>query len=252
MLALFCLGIGARFLVRPSPRRAEKPGGPARSRQAGTHHAGAVHFDVLAKLLDDDRRSAPADAWLRELADPRAPFRVETQRHPLLHRAAPDLVLTDHEGRSWSLKSRLQRGPVVLVFYLGYACTACVHNLLELSADLERFRELGAEVAAISGDLPALTRRRFKQYGIFRLSLLSDPDHAAARAHGIFSPATASKPEELLHGTFVIGRDGLVHWAHCSDAPFHNVKALLHELARLEGKLPPASTAGGERRERKG
>jgi peroxiredoxin len=208
-----------------------------------------VQFDVLAKLLVDDRRGAAADDWLRELADPKAPSRVETQGHPLLGHAAPDFTLHDHQGRPWHLQRRLGHGPVILVFYLGYACDACVHNLFELNADVERFRSLGAEVVAVSGDPPDLTRRRFEEYGAFRFPVLSDPGHELARSYATVRPVNTSESREVLHGTFLIGRDGKVHWVHCGGTPFRNNKALLYHLARLEDKLPRvASTprAGGK------
>jgi peroxiredoxin len=204
----------------------------------GQHFTGKVHFDVLAKLLADDRRSAGADEWLRQLADPKAAFRVKTQTHLLLEHAAPDFTLQDHRGQRWSLRGHLDRGPVVVVFYLGYACNACVHDLFELNADFGRFHRLGAEVVAVSGDTPGLTRQRFGQYGAFGFPVLSDPGRVVARSYGTFRPANGSKPEEFLHGTFLIGRDGQVHWVRCGDTPFRNNQALLYELARLGDKLP--------------
>jgi peroxiredoxin len=111
--------------------------------------------------------------------------------------------------------------------------------LFELNADLKRFHSLGADVVAVSGDAPGLTRKRFEQYGAFGFPVLSDPGHVVALSYGTFRPARASKPDEILHGTFLIGRDGQVHWVHCGDTPFRNNKALLYELARLENKLAP-------------
>jgi peroxiredoxin len=198
-----------------------------------------VHFDLLAKLLADDRRSAAADAWLHELADPRASFRVETKQHPLLGQPAPDFTLRDASARPWNLQEHFARGPVVLVFYLGYFCDACVHDLFELNADVQRFRHLGAEVVAVSGDTPELTRQRFRQYGAFTFPVLSDPGHALARAFGTFRPGTDTQPEELLHGTFLIGRDGRVCWAYRGDTPFRNNKALLYELVRRKEERAP-------------
>jgi peroxiredoxin len=202
------------------------------------HFTGKVQFDVLAKLLADDRRSAPSGEWLRELADPKAPFRVKTQVHPLLEHAAPDFTLEDHRGQRWSLQGQHGRVPVVLVFYLGYLCNACVHDLFELNADLDRFRSLGAEVVAVSGDSPTLTRQRFEQYGAFGFPVLSDPGHVAALSYGTFRPAKTSEPEELLHGTFLISRNGQVCWVSFGDTPFRNNKSLLYEVALLENKLP--------------
>jgi peroxiredoxin len=232
-----CLGIGAWVAARPKPVEA-RPAQAGEPQPTGKHFTGKVQFDVLAKLLADDRRSAPGNDWLRELADPKATFRVKTQTHPLLEHAALDFTLEDHRGQRWNLQGQLSRGPLVLVFYLGYACNACVHDLFELNADLERFHSLGAEVVALSGDPPALTRQRFEQYGAFGFPVLSDPDHVVALSYGTFRPAKGSKPEELLHGTFLIGRDGQVHWMSYGDTPFRNNKALLYELARLENKVP--------------
>ena len=39
---------------------------------------------------------------------------------------------------------------MVLVFYLGYFCNACVHSLVELDADRDRFATLGATIVASS------------------------------------------------------------------------------------------------------
>jgi peroxiredoxin len=237
-LAVLCLGVGAWVAARSKPLEADRPARAAPPPQLRKHFTGKVHFDLLAKLLADDRRSAPGDEWLRELADPRSTFRVGTQAHPLLDHAAPDFTLGNHRGQPWRLQGQLGRGPVVLVFYIGYACNACVHDLFELNADLERFHSLGAEVVAVSGDTPGLTRQRFEQYGAFGFPVLSDPGHAVALSYGTFRPAKETKPEELLHGTFLIGQDGKVHWVSCGDTPFRNNKALLHELARLANKLP--------------
>lgn len=242
--AVACLGLGA-WTVTVSKAPEGRSAQAVQPQPTGKHLAGKVQFDVLAKLLADDRRSAPSGAWLRELADPKAPFRVPSQKHPLLQQAAVDFTLEDHRGQRWNLQEHLGRGPVVLVFYLGYACNACVHDLFELNADLDRFRSLGAQVVAVSGDSPGLTRQRYEQYGAFGFAVLSDPGHAAARCYGTFRPAQAAEPEELLHGTFLIGRDGYVCWVNFGDTPFRNNKALLYEVARLENKLPPPEPGAG-------
>jgi peroxiredoxin len=244
-LAVVCLGAGAWLVARPKEPEVERPAQGAPPPQS-SKHGGKVHFDVLAKLLADDRRSAAKDGWWRELADPRVTLRVETQSHPLLHRAAPRFTLRDHRAQPWSLKKQLAQGPVVLVFYLGYACNACVHDLFELDADRERIHSLGAEVLAVSGDAPDLTRRRFEEYGAFGFPVLFDPGHGVAQFYGVFRPAKGSEGEQLRHGTFLIGRDGQVHWVHTGDAPFRNNKALLYELARLGNKLPQPDLAAKE------
>ena len=224
----------------PTCQKTPKSERSVKARPAQTdssHSTGKVHFDLLAKLLYDDRRGISTSDLLQELNAPGAAFRAETQSHPLLGKRAPDFTLFDQRGQEWSLQGQLERGPVVLVFYLGYACDACVSNLFELNADLERFHSLGAEAVAVSGDSADLTRRRFEEYGAFGFPVLCDPGHAVARCYGTFQPVKGSEPEKLLHGTFLIGCDGHVRWVGTGDMPFRNSKALLYELARLEGKL---------------
>jgi peroxiredoxin len=247
-LRLFCLGIGstvlgvAGIISLSGFTHAPFAAAPARvgpSQSKNKHDDGKVHYDLLAKLLEEDRRGSASDAWLSELADPRAPCHSETQTHPLLDRPAPDFTLSDHRGQLWTLSQHLAQGPVVVVFYYGYRCTACVHDLFELNADLERFRRLGAQAVAISADPSEYTKSRFEQYGGFGFPVLCDPGHAVAQCYGTFRPQAGSQPEELLHGTFVVGRDGKVHWANSGDAPFRNNKALLYALARLDKELLP-------------
>ena len=139
-----------------------------------------------------------------------------------------------------------------MVFYLSFECVACVHDLFELNADIQRFRGLGAEVVAISGDPPEKTRQRFESYGALDFPVLSDPGHAVAQRYGVFRAGKASQPDVLLHGTFLVGRDGLIHWANCGDAPFRNDKFLLAELFRMGQRLPttdrPIPSGGNERK----
>ncbi len=167
------------------------------------HGPRTVHFDLLAKFLADDRRSDSAGEWRERLADPRELCRVATQPHPLLGGPVSDFTLSDHLGRPWHLAEHLARGPVVLVFYLGYSCNACVHNLCELDADLDRFRSFDAEVVAISGDPPEVTRERFNQFGSFGFTVLSDTDRAVARQYGTCQAEGSPQSDPEAPGSFM-------------------------------------------------
>lgn len=189
------------------------------------------------------RKSVPLSQPLQEiLADPEL-FIVETQQHPLLGKPAPDFRLLDHHKNPVTLSQLVADGPVVVVFYYGYWCDHCVAQLFGIDEDIARFRELGAQVVAISADPTELTAERFEQYGEFKFPVLSDSDHAAATKYGFYEPAQGDTPEKLLHATMVIGRDGIVHWIDRGDQPFLHNKTLLHELARIEGRLPEKPTA---------
>ncbi len=67
---------------------------------------------------------------------------------------APDFILPDAAGQPVRLYSQLERGPVVLVFYRGGWCPFCETYLRGLQRELFYFRELGAELMAVSPQLP--------------------------------------------------------------------------------------------------
>jgi peroxiredoxin len=178
--------------------------------------------------------SGPLD---KLLTDPAAEH-VATQEHPLLGQPAPDFTLADTNLHETRLRDLLAKGPVVVIFYYGYHCDHCVGQLFASNDDIAKFHELGAEVIAISADPPQATLDRFQEYGAFAFPVLFDPENRTAQAFGVFEPATANSPERLRHGTFVVGRDGCVHWAYRGKSPFTWNMTLLYEIARLEGRLP--------------
>jgi thioredoxin-dependent peroxiredoxin len=160
---------------------------------------------------------------------------IPSHNHPLLGRHAPDFSLADVDGKTWDLKELRTGGPVVLIFFYGYHCSHCATQLFDVNRDLPLFREVGAQVVALSGAAPELARRRFPRHGF---PVLSDPGNKVARAYQVHRPAPDRRTAALLlHGTFVIDRNGTVRWVNVGDAPFRRNAALLYQLARLEGRL---------------
>jgi peroxiredoxin len=199
--------------------------------------------DVAAAAREFLRKKevAPLSVPLAQVLADAAQKHIKTQAHPLLDQPAPDFELPYQRGKTWHLHELLARGSVVLIFYYGYHCNHCVSQLFAVHDDIHKFRELGAEVLAVSADPPELTRDRFKQYGEFAFPVLADPGNKIAQTYGIYKPASGKTPEDLQHGTFVIGRDGRIHWTHHAYEPFTGNATLLYELARLEGRLKRAS-----------
>lgn len=185
------------------------------------------------------RQFAPLSGSLEKLlAESNEPL-VRSQQHPLLGEPAPDFELRDTQGNPWKLSQHLADGPVIVVFYYGYHCNHCVGQLFALKEDVEKFRELGVHVVALSADAPELTRQRFRKYGEFGFPVLSDADNKIAQTYRVFSPAEGKKEAVLLHGTFVIDRAGTVQWVNIGEEPFTGNRTLLHQAAKIEGRLPP-------------
>jgi len=158
---------------------------------------------------------------------------IPTQTHPLLGQLAPDFTLPDVDGTSWTLSEKLKDGPVVVVFYYGYYCNHCVSQLFGLNQDITKFREMTATVVAISPDPSKLTQQRFEKYGPFRFPTLSDAQNQVAEKYSTFAPGKTPEDEgQLMHGTFIINRQGRIIWTNRGDGPFTENRTLLRELYR--------------------
>ena len=168
-----------------------------------------------------------------------AAFRpAPTQAHPLLNQVAPEFDLPDDTGKTQTLSALGKNRPVLVVFYLGYGCSHCVAQLLALEKDLHYFRELDADIVAISSDEPGHTAARFQEYGRFPFPVLADVDKSVAQAWNVYQPESGDEPEFSKHGTFIVDRTGRVVWAEMGAEPFLDNKSLLHIIARAQGLLP--------------
>jgi peroxiredoxin len=165
-----------------------------------------------------------------------------TQTHPLLGRTAPNFELRDDRDQPHSLNEFLATGPTVIVFYYGYSCSHCVAQLFAINDDIKHFRELGANVVALSSDSTQETAEKFAKYGRFDFPTLSDPNNSVAQKYGTFTPAQNGNDEDLQHGTFLVSQAGKVLWAYTGPSPFTDNKTLLFLIAKEHGRMPTKST----------
>jgi peroxiredoxin len=161
-----------------------------------------------------------------------------SQNSPLLNQPAPDFSLPDDSQTLQHLSHLGQNRPLVVVFYLGYGCSHCVAQLVSLERDSHYFRELDADIIAISADSPQHTSERFAEYGRFGFTVLSDADHAVSEKWGVFHPHTEETDQWMDHGTFVLDRHGKVIWSQQGGEPWLDNKTLLHVIAKSQGLLP--------------
>jgi peroxiredoxin len=205
------------------------------------HTRGIVQVDLMRQIMESQARLTPPAS----VSGGEGTQGVPTQQHPLLGHKAPALVLRDTSGTNWDLGAEVSHGPVVVVFYLGLTCVACVTHLVNLDAAMPQFRERGTRVIAVSGDRPEFSRERIRKFGGFQIPLVSDIDHTISRDYGVRKPEPGGDGSdgEALHGTFVIDRGGLVCWAYVGNRPFTDVEALLAELDRLADATPARAQA---------
>ncbi len=76
--------------------------------------------------------------------------------------------------------------PVSVFFYGGARCEGCEDRLRLLQDSYERFKEAGAELIAISTDLPEKTRSTVEEIGV-EFPVLSDVDGSVSDSWGVFN-----------------------------------------------------------------
>ncbi|MEO7422433.1 MAG: peroxiredoxin [Ornithinibacter sp.] len=122
---------------------------------------------------------------------------------------APDFTLPDQNGVDVRLSDLTADKNVVIVFYPFAFSGICTGELDEIRDHLERFVSDDLQVVCISCDAMFSQRAWADLHGYF-FPILADhwPHGAVTRSYGVFNEASGAP----VRGTFLVGRDGLVHW----------------------------------------
>jgi len=147
--------------------------------------------------------------------------------------SAPDFILPDAHGRPVRLYSLLREGYVVVVFYRGGWCPYCNLHLRGFQQRLSQLRDLGAQIVAISPQLPDNSLST-QQKNELAFPVLSDVGNKVARKFGIVfklsdnllelyrslghaledANGESGKRELPVPGTFLIDGNGTIRLAH--------------------------------------
>ena len=124
---------------------------------------------------------------------------------------APLFTLKDQNDREFSLKERIQKGPVAVVFIRSVTwCTYCQLQTIQLSDNLEEIEAGGGQVVAICYDSPE-TIKRFTQRRKIKVPILSDTGSKTIDAYAMRAlSGTSDQAGSARHGTFVIDQSGVV------------------------------------------
>jgi len=152
---------------------------------------------------------------------------------PEIGQVAPDFRLKGPGGQFVTLSEHRGRRNVVLVFYPLAFSPVCSHQLPLIQRELEAFRRLEAEVLGISVDSHYANTAFARELGV-TFPLLSDFEHQASLAYGVF------QPERLYsrRAVFVIDKRG--HIVYRDQSPvgggidqIPRVDSLLEALSKL-------------------
>ncbi len=122
--------------------------------------------------------------------------------------AAPDFEVQTDTGETFRLSDH--RGKSVLLFYYPQANTpACDDQNVAFSASLPTFTAKGIVVVGISPDSTATLAKLRETLGLGHI-LLSDPDHVAINAFGVWGEKLnyGKTYMGLIRSTFLVDPDG--------------------------------------------
>ena len=143
----------------------------------------------------------------------------------------PDFTLPNAKGETVLLSELLSNGPVVVTFYRGSWCPYCNLQLRAMQSRLDEIHALGAELVAISPEVPdgVLTETEINEMAF---PVLSDQDATVAEKFGVAWEVPDVILEHMrkdrnldladinngngrvlpIPATFIIDRDGVVQW----------------------------------------
>jgi thioredoxin-dependent peroxiredoxin len=142
---------------------------------------------------------------------------------------APPFTLPGTGGRSYSLAD-YRGAPLVLAFYPGDGTPVCTLQLSNYSHDIDRFRDVGAAVLAISPQNVDSHEQFSSDNGGFAFPLLADTDKSVAKAYDVPGPMGFYR-----RSVFVIDADGVIRYVHRSLAglSFRPVDELINAVEDL-------------------
>ena len=97
---------------------------------------------------------------------------------------APNFTLTNATGKNINLYDELKKGPVVLTWYRGGWCPYCNMTLHALQQELPNFNALGANLIALTPELPdnSISTAEINE---LKFEVLSDVGNVVAKEYGI-------------------------------------------------------------------
>jgi peroxiredoxin len=160
---------------------------------------------ALIATMQQKLPNAYFEASAKQIAEIEALYIVENALK--VGERAPDFELPDAYGEPVRLSELLEAGPVVLTFYRGSWCPFCNLTLKSLQAALPYFRNLKANLVAISPMLPDNTLDFVEKQG-FSFDILSDVGLKVAEKYRLVYKLT----DEMIYFQREVFKDDLLHY----------------------------------------
>jgi glutaredoxin-dependent peroxiredoxin len=155
---------------------------------------------------------------------------------------APDFTLSTKTAdgpKQTRLSNNFGKKNTLLLFFPMAFTGTCTTEMCEVSAGLNAYRDLDAEVYGISGDNP-FAQEAWAQKEKITVPLLSDYEHKVAKAYGVMYDSFLPQLNLGMAGVpkrsaFIIDKNGVVQYAESNDDAkqlpnFDKIKGKLAEL----------------------
>ncbi len=146
---------------------------------------------------------------------------------------APDFSLEDQDGERRTLKSLLEKGPLILYFYpadFTPGCTKEACTFRDLQKDLVQAR---LRVVGISPQ-DADSHQRFAAKHKLNFPLLADPDKKTVKAYDLDGPLGIG----VRRGTYLIGADGVIKDRVLADFQIAKHEAFVERAIKFGAQEP--------------
>ena len=149
---------------------------------------------------------------------------------------APDFTLKSKTPADVEVKlsnSFGKKNTVLLFFPLAFT-GVCTKEMCELTAGLDAYASLGADVIAVSVDSP-FAQEAWAQKEKIGITLASDLNKTTIKSYNVVFPMLAGVGDTAARSAFVIDKNGVVQYSEQTPTPkdlpnFEAVKAVLAKL----------------------
>ena len=148
---------------------------------------------------------------------------------------APDFSIPDQNEKPITLKS-LKGKWVVLYFYPKDNTSGCSMEAQDFTAQIDAFNQLNAVVLGVSPDSPK-SHQNFIAKKMLNFTLLSDPEHTALEAYGVWQKKLMYGREYfgVVRSTFLIHPNGKIEAIWDKVKVKGHVSDVLAKLKELQG-----------------
>jgi peroxiredoxin len=149
---------------------------------------------------------------------------------------APDFTLKSKSpvDADVKLSNNFGKKNTVLLFFPLAFTGVCTQEMCDVTAGLNAYKDLGADVIAVSVDSP-FAQQAWAQKEKIGITLASDLNKTATKAYDVVFPMLAGVGDTSARAAFVIDKAGVIQYSEQTPTPkdlpnFNAIKATLSKL----------------------